>query len=156
MLSQLRQQHENRNPLLRYSAKHFSQNDEDGLFIEIVRRVHGSAPGSFVEFGVGDGTENNTLNLLAQGWRGKWLGGASLRLHIDGNRLGFRKGWIDRDNVARLMREQLSTLGVEQPTVFSVDLDGNDWHLCRALLDGRLRPRLWVLEYNARFDAHTY
>src|SRR4029077_19911784 len=58
------------NPLLAWGAKHWSQNDEDGLIEEIVRRVRGDAPGAFLELGVGDGTENNTLNLLAKGWRG--------------------------------------------------------------------------------------
>lgn len=144
------------NPLLAYGAKHWSQNDEDGLIAEIVRRVHGAQPGSFVELGVGDGTENNTLNLLARGWQGAWLGGEPLRLRTDCTRLQFKQCWIDRDNVSALVRERLSALGVEQPTLLSTDLDGNDWHLCHALLAAGLRPAVWVLEYNAHFDVGTH
>ncbi len=144
------------NPLLAYGAKQWSQNDEDGLIAEIVRRVHDAQPGSFVELGVGDGTENNTLNLLARGWRGAWLGGEPLRLRADGTRLHFKQCWIDRDNVSALVHERLRALGVEQPTLLSTDLDGNDWHLCHALLAGGLRPLVWVLEYNARFDVDTH
>ncbi|MBI2751816.1 MAG: hypothetical protein HYX43_21400, partial [Burkholderiales bacterium] len=64
-----------RNPLLAFGAKHYSQNDEDGVIEEITRRVIGNRPGTFLELGVGNGLENNTLNLLAKGWRGAWLGG---------------------------------------------------------------------------------
>jgi hypothetical protein len=145
-----------RNPLLAYGAKHYSQNDEDGLIAEIVRRLGLPLPAVFVELGVGDGTENNTLNLLAQGWRGAWLGGQPLRLHTEGSRLRFDQVWIDGDNVARLVHAQLQAMGSEQPTLLSIDLDGNDWHLCRTLLAQGLRPPVWVLEYNARFDAATH
>ena len=48
------------NPLNKCGAKYFSQNDEDGITSEIVRRL-GFKTGVFAEFGVGDGSENNTL-----------------------------------------------------------------------------------------------
>src|SRR5438132_2962278 len=100
----VRARHVARNPLLAYGAKHYSQNDEDGLIEEITCRAVGEAPGSFLELGVGDGVENNTLNLLAKGWRGVWLGGEPLAFGCDGTRLAFRQCWIDRDNIARLSR----------------------------------------------------
>lgn len=139
------------NPLLRYGRKQFSQNDEDGLVEEILRRVHGAhVTGSFLELGVGDGTENNTLNLLALGWRGAWLGGEPLRFATPAPRLAFRQSWIDRDNVASLAREVLGQQGVANADVISLDLDGNDLHICRALLTAGFRPSLWIVEYNAR------
>jgi hypothetical protein len=36
-----------------------------------------------LEFGVGDGTENNTLVLLSIGWRGAWVGGENLAFDPD-------------------------------------------------------------------------
>ena len=33
----------------------------------------------------------------------------------------------------------------------SVDLDGNDLIFCKELLEGGLDPRLFIVEYNARF-----
>jgi hypothetical protein len=105
--------------------------------------------------GVGDGTENNSLNLLIQGWRGAWLGGESVRIPADGRRLRIRQCWIDRDNVVGLVREELAALGVEEPDLVSLDLDGNDYHITEALLRSGLRPALWVAEYNARFSAAT-
>ena len=52
--------------------KVFSQGDEDGVIAEIFRRI-GTTDRRFVEFGCGDGLENNTAYLLFQGWSGLWL-----------------------------------------------------------------------------------
>lgn len=144
-----------RNPLLAFGAKHYSQNDEDGLIEEITRRTMGDRPGTFLELGVGNGLENNTLNLLAKGWRGAWLGGEELAFSSENTRLRFRQCWIDRDNIASLCRETLDAHGINQPDVLSVDLDGNDHHICASLVSAPLRPAVWVVEYNARFSPAT-
>lgn len=144
-----------RNPLLAHGLKVYSQNDEDGLIEEILRRCDLTGAGTFVELGVGDGTENNTLNLLLKGWRGVWLGGEPVAIRPDGTRLRFRQCWIHRDNALDLVREEVAALGVAQPDLVSLDLDGNDYHITEALLRGGLRPALWVAEYNARFSAAT-
>jgi hypothetical protein len=60
--------------------RHFSQNDEDGILLEILRRLDIVDARSFIEFGVGDGTENNTIILLAKKWSGAWVGGRAWRL----------------------------------------------------------------------------
>src|SRR5579859_2977818 len=65
------------NPLLRYGGKVYSQNDEDGITFEILRRM-GIANGVFAEYGVGNGVENNTLSLAALGWSGLWVGAGDL------------------------------------------------------------------------------
>ena len=51
--------------------KVYSQCDEDGMIREIFRRI-GETNKTFVEFGVGDGLENNTLALLFEGWVDWW------------------------------------------------------------------------------------
>src|SRR4051794_30133259 len=58
--------------LLRYGAKVFSQNEEDGMIQEIFKRI-GTGPRTFIEFGVENGVQCNTVKLLLQGWRGLWL-----------------------------------------------------------------------------------
>jgi hypothetical protein len=35
------------------------------------------------------------------------------------------------------------------PDVFSLDIDGMDYHIAEALLDGGFRPRIFVVEYNS-------
>src|SRR5262252_5197626 len=68
-------------PLVRHGAKFFSQSDEDGILLEILRRL-GLASGVFAELGVGNGLENNSLILLMHGWKGVWLGGEPLAFEI--------------------------------------------------------------------------
>jgi hypothetical protein len=68
---------EQKNPLNHFGAKFFSQSDEDGITLEIVKRL-GLKHGTFLELGVGNGLENNTLVLLSLGWRGAWIGGEDL------------------------------------------------------------------------------
>src|SRR5512146_745114 len=62
------------NPLSRCGMKCFSQTDEDGITLEILRRIRSLESGTFAEFGVGNGSENNTLILKALGWKGFWVG----------------------------------------------------------------------------------
>src|SRR5262245_45118968 len=60
--------------LTRKGYKAYSQFDEDGLLDEIFRRI-GVTNKFFVEFGVGDGLENNTVYRMAAGWSGVWIEG---------------------------------------------------------------------------------
>ena len=67
------------NPLNKFGRKVFSQSYEDGITLEIVRRLEiMSSTGTYVELGVGNGLENNTLVLASLGWKGVWIGGESL------------------------------------------------------------------------------
>jgi len=49
--------------LERFGSKGYSQNDEDGIIREIFKRI-GTTDKRFVEFGTGNGLENNTVFLL--------------------------------------------------------------------------------------------
>lgn len=62
------------NPLNKFGKKCFSQSDEDGITLEIIRRINIES-GVYAEFGVGNGLENNTLILASLGWKGFWVGG---------------------------------------------------------------------------------
>ena len=55
--------------LNRFEHRAFSQDGSDGILAEIFRRI-GEGDRYFVEFGVGNGLENNTALLLSQGWKG--------------------------------------------------------------------------------------
>jgi len=143
------------NPLLAHGRRHFSQNDEDGILLDILRRIGAAEPSAFIEFGVGTGIENNTIILLAFGWRGVWVGGESLAFELpkSGARLTFLERWITRDNAAALAQEGLATLdlSLQDVRVASVDLDGNDGYIVRALLSAGLAPDIFIAEYNAKF-----
>src|ERR1700744_2589365 len=53
----------------------FSQNGEDGIIQEIFNRI-GTTNKYFIEFGVEDGLECNTINLLYKKWSGIWIEGS--------------------------------------------------------------------------------
>lgn len=139
-----------KNPLVKSGEKYFSQNDEDGITLEIVRRI-GARQGRFAEFGVGDGLENNTLILLALGWSGLWIGGEDLAVKIPpgSTKLKFMKSWVTAENCAALLRDGLS--GAGGVDLLSVDLDGNDLFVLSALMKSGIRPSVVIVEYNGKF-----
>lgn len=130
----------------------FSQSNEDGLIAAIWHDLGRTGAGTFAEMGIGDGTENNTLLLAMSGWRGVWFGGEKLGLELPvGGPVHFHEGWIDLNNIVELKNRALELLGTPQIDVFSLDLDGNDYHFCELLLKDGFLPTVWVQEYNAVF-----
>jgi hypothetical protein len=142
------------NPLNTFGKKCYSQTDEDGITLEILRRIDCLKNGTYGEYGVGNGTENNTLVLAALGWRGFWVGGETLLPNINqgrGNKFFYVKDWITLDNIVKITSRCLQQIERDTIDVISIDLDGNDIHLIRALLATGLRPKLFIAEYNAKF-----
>lgn len=143
------------NPLVDCGAKIYSQNDEDGIIFEIVRRLN-ITNGVFAEFGVGDGLENNTLALAAAGWSGFWVGGEDLAFNP--NPLGttrpnfvYQKAWITKSNIVELYQRGLEAIRRQKCDLMSLDLDGNDYYFVEALLASGALPEVFVVEYNAKF-----
>lgn len=140
--------------LARYEHKVYSQDGSDGIVREIFARI-GEGERYFVEFGIGNGLENNTAFLIAQGWRGLWIEGspestaaarASLAGPIDAGRLALTGSFVTAENIEGLF----SGAGVpEEPAFMSIDIDGNDYWVWSAI--ERYRPRLVEIEYNGMF-----
>jgi hypothetical protein len=144
---------EHPNPLNHFGRKVFSQNDEDGITFEILRRL-GLENGVFAEFGVGDGRENNTLVLAAMGWKGFWIGAEDLALQLPSQpqpNFAYLQRYVTNDNILSLTTQCLDLISETTVDVLSIDLDGNDFHFVETLLKGGLRPALYILEYNAKF-----
>ncbi len=142
------------NPLNRHGHQCFSQSDEDGLTLEILRRIDVLERGTFLELGVGNGLEANSIILLALGWKGAWVGNETLAVDLEGvggSRFSYFKEWVTLENADDLARRALSKLGETDFDVVSIDLDGNDLHIARKLLEEGVRPRLWIAEYNGKF-----
>jgi len=142
--------------LTRSEHQVFSQGGEDGAIREIFRRI-GESNRMFVELGVGNGLENNTAFLLAQGWSGVWVEGshknceairASLASDISNGRLKLIEAAITAENVSGLLSGALDTMELD---LLSIDVDRNTYHVWAAL--DALKPRVAVVEYNAHFPA---
>lgn len=139
--------------LARAGYKCFSQNDEDGIIAEIFRRLD-VRRGRFIEFGLGDGLENNTLALLFAAWSGLWIEGsprycARIRSGFDSvlgsGQLRLVESFITRDNIDSLIAPHLSG----DIDLLSVDIDGNDYEVLHAIRC--VTPKVIVIEYNAKF-----
>jgi hypothetical protein len=140
--------------LNRFEHQIFSQSGEDGILREIFRRL-GISHGTFVEFGIGDGLENNTAALLLQGWSGLWMDGSqesvdSVRLAyreiIASGRLKLHHGFVSSQTIETL----LGTHSMAQDfDLLSIDIDGNDYWVWKAIRN--YRPKVAVIEYNAIF-----
>ena len=142
------------NPLTRDPIRYWSQSDEDTITLRILDRLEIKSSGVFIEFGVGDGRENNTLVLLAKGWRGIWIGGQEIVFEpAKDGRLDFRKAWINLENIKHIVDELIQKQNLNPVDLVSLDLDGNDLHFTKLLLEGGLRPKVWIAEYNARFPV---
>jgi hypothetical protein len=140
------------NPLNQFGAKCFSQSDEDGITLEILRRMDVLENGCFAEFGVADGTENLTLILVALGWSGFWVGGDQLAYTTPNNdQFRYIQKWITKNNILEITRQTKGQLQINEIDVISLDLDGNDIHFVRELLSNSICPKLFIVEYNAKF-----
>lgn len=127
-----------------------SQNGEDGIIAEIMRRL-GVQGKTFVEIGVGGGCENNTSLLLSLGWSGYWIDGdpaiRSSLSYWEQRSPGSLKGvvsFVTSENINRLFGE----LGVPEEFDFlSVDIDQNTYYIWEALRS--YKPKVVAVEYNS-------
>lgn len=140
--------------LIPFGSKIYSQSDEDGIIREIFNRI-GVTNKTFVEFGIGNGLENNTLSLLFQDWNGLWIDASQksitlIRKHfaniINTGQLKLTQSFITRENINTLIAN-----GIHAPEIdlLSIDIDGNDYHILDAITC--VHPRVIVIEYNAKF-----
>lgn len=142
----------NEKSLSRYGKQVFSQSDEDGITLEIARRIFGRE-GIVVEIGVGDGIENNSVILLALGWRAVWVGNEDLGFAIDtfSESISYTKSWVTAENISETVKKGCRNINsdISLIDVLMVDLDGNDFYVVKALLDSGISPSMLVLEYNS-------
>ncbi len=143
--------------LTRHGYKFYSQNYEDGIIKEIFNRI-GTTNKTFVEFGVEDGIENNTLALLFEEWSGLWIecdDDAYNRLikgferTIKAGRLKVEKAFITVNNINDLIGKNIKNKEID---LLCIDIDGNDFHIYDAI--NVINPRVIIFEYNAKFPAH--
>ena len=66
-------------------------------------------------------------------------------------RFRFLNAWVSLENVTGLIRQGLEDVGIQTLDVLSLDLDGNDYYLVREILSAGILPKLFILEYNAKF-----
>lgn len=141
------------NPLNRFEHKIYSQHGEDGIIREIFNRI-GTTSKTFFEFGAGSGSENNTIVLLIDGWKGWWLDGGDyvdvykklFAPSIEAGKLTVAQKFVTSKNINDIVKE-LDTPG--EIDLMSIDIDGNDYYVWEALT--ATKPRVVVIEYNSAY-----
>jgi hypothetical protein len=127
-----------------------SQNGEDGVLAELLDRT-GPAGRWFVEFGAGPGLEGNCVLLAdALGWHGLFIEADPVhhRLLEHKYRANRRVTTLHGRVVPANVEAMLAGAGVPRDfDVLSIDVDGNDYWIWRALRG--FAPRIVVIEYNA-------
>jgi hypothetical protein len=142
--------------LLKSGYRVYSQADEDGILHEIFRRI-GEGNRTFLELGVGNGLENNTLFLLVQGWSGVWLEGSerkvaaakkNLAVLVAARRLEIHQQFVTAADIDQKIASLAPNREID---LLSIDLDGNDYYILEAIRS--ISPRVIVAEYNSKFPA---
>jgi hypothetical protein len=135
-----------------FERKVYSQNGEDGILQEILRRV-GVRHRFFVEVGAETGQECNCARLaLEEGWRGLFLEADPANFaRLEARYRPFPAvscvhACVTSANVEALLRQAEAPPDFD---VLSIDIDGNDYWVWAAV--ERWRPRVVVIEYNAAF-----
>jgi hypothetical protein len=146
--------------LNRFEYSTFSQFGEDGIIAEIFNRIK-TTNRYFIEFGVENGEECNTTNLLLQGWKGLWIEGnndhvetikRTLKKYIEEEQLNILHAFITAENIEELFYKGGSPA---EPDLLSIDIDRNDYHVWNAI--NKYRPRVIVIEYNSIYrPGHSF
>ena len=132
----------------------FSQNGEDGILDVLLRQVR-EPNRYFIEIGTADGLENNTSWLsLVHRYCGLCIEGDPKKSEAHRSvftpmnyGLTFLNLFVRSDSL-EAMKSQARTL---TPDVFSLDIDGNDYYIAKAILEAGFRPKIFVVEYNSAF-----
>jgi hypothetical protein len=135
-----------------FEASVYSQNGEDGIISEVLRRL-GIQDGTFLEIGTESGIECNCARLAREeGWRGFFVEGDPA--FFEQLRENYSKmpnvsaihAWVTAGNIQDLLAERSVPRDIE---LLSIDIDGNDYWVYQAVEEWR--PSLLVIEYNASF-----
>jgi hypothetical protein len=132
----------------------FSQNGEDGI-MDVLRSQLEESNRYFLEIGSSDGIQNNSSWLVvAEQFDGIMVeGDPRLVERINRVIVNYSIGvecqrmFVTAESAIELKRLSL----FDDPDVFSLDIDGNDYYVARALFDGGFRPKIVAVEYNSVF-----
>jgi len=131
----------------------YSQKGLDGVLEELFRCI-GVSTASFIEIGTQDGSQCSTRYMrVAHKFAGYMFDDG----HED-SRIGLRKLYIRPTEIASLLNVTLRTgdksrgvppLESNNLDLLAIDTDGGDYGIWQALCQGRVKPRVVVLETNS-------
>ena len=132
----------------------FSQNGEDGILDVLTKRIRNPNK-YFIEIGSHNGLENCTTYLgLVRQYSGIMVEGdrslsRDCAILMSGVNWGIEsvQMFVTLENIDQLLKKALHI----NPDLFVVDIDGNDYYIVKHILDSKVRPAIFVVEYNSTY-----
>lgn len=139
-----------------YEFKIFSQFGDDGIIQYLIRNLK-IENNTFIEFGVENYTESNTRFLLMHNnWSGFVIDASQKNIDNIKNQYWFWRynlkpfcAFIDIENINQILGQS----GFSNIGILSIDIDGNDYHILKALDLSQLNPAIIIAEYNSVFGS---
>jgi len=132
----------------------FSQNGEDGL-LDVLRRQLRKSNRYFIEIGSSDGVENNSSWLVVvEKFNGIMIDGNPELIARARRVIGIYSMGAECKNMFVTVEsaKTLKQLAFHaDPDVFSLDIDGNDYYVAKALFEAGFRPKIFAVEYNSSY-----
>jgi hypothetical protein len=144
-----------------FVGKKYSQNGEEGILFELLKRMGTPEPGTFVEFGVGDGKMlSNTLLMAERGSSGIWME-SNHDSYLTAKKLGDTfDGRVQTLHrlVALEGPDSLDAILDETKTpphfdFLSIDIDSYDLEVWESLK--RYQPKIVLIEINSAIPVGT-
>ncbi len=140
--------------LLKYKKNYYSQNGEDGVIEEILKRL-GIKQGWFVEFRAWDGKHfSNTYNLVEEGWKGIEIEGDNKKVD------DLKKNFVNHKDDILVICEYVSVNGEKSIDnilsktpipkdfdIISIDIDSYDWQVWNSF--NNYKPKIVIIEINS-------
>lgn len=142
--------------------KCYSALEEDGIIEAIFKKIN--APKRvFFEIGCGKGLDNNSHFLVINGWQGVWVDGNSSFINYITSFVGgdtfknllVKKCFVTKDNVTQLFTQAYQHFNTNEIDFFSLDIDGNDYHIMQIIFNANIFPKVVCVEYNAKWGIHS-
>lgn len=160
----LEQKYDKPHMLLESEASLFSQNGENGILYKIFSILNDQQiffHRTCLEIGVGNGSENNTVNLLFSGWQTHWIEGnphnaQKIAEHFNSFKsLYLYPEMATSQNLDRLSYKIDANLNPKTLSLLIVDIDSIDAEVTKYFC-GKYAPIVIVVEINASLNGSLY
>lgn len=137
--------------LNRYAKQYYSQTGEDGILAWIFDHLPEEPRPFLVDLGAGDGFQlSNTRYFVDNGWGNLLFDMAHAGKGGSPGAGGVIGEFLASNNVVEVLEKWSCPREFD---LLSIDLDGQDFWVLRALLRGGYRPRVMVCEVNPELPA---
>ena len=134
----------------------FSQNGEDGIIDFLIQNLK-ERNKYFIEVGAADGIENNSAWLaMCRKYSGLMIDGntnllSTAKKIVHNLGVEYLDWFVTKENIGELRNYAL----YDNPDYFSLDIDGNDYHLVKLIIEGGFIPKIITVEYNSAYGPNN-